>query len=73
MAALDLSVVTRRVRTDELMPYTHAYGGFLKKGRTVSLRLRESIRKLAAIIGLNTLDNKAVFFEKRRGAFQKIG
>ena len=73
VATLDLAVVARRIGSDQLVPDTQVCGSGLEKGRTASLGLRETVREFETVVGLHTLDIKAVFFEERRSVFQKYG
>jgi len=56
MAAFDLAIVTRRVGADELVDDTEFSDCTLKQGRKITLRIRETVGKLEAIVGLDTLD-----------------
>lgn len=53
VAALNLAVVARRVRTDQLMPDIQLGGRLLKQRRQVTLTIGEAIGKLKAVVCLD--------------------
>ena len=60
MAALDLTIVSGRVRTNELVTDVEADGGGFKECRAAAVLGGEAIGKLRAIVGLNTFDADAM-------------
>ena len=66
----DFAVVSRCIWSDELVPYTHIGGGFLKKSKFVPVRSK-TIGELDAVVGLYTFNRETVFFEERCGVLQK--
>ena len=59
MASFHLAVVTRRVRTDQLMTDTKLSNSFLKQGRDLSLTVGETVGKLKAVVRLDALHSDA--------------
>ena len=61
MASFHLAVVTRRVRTDQLMIMTDTKlsNSFLKQGRDLSLTVGETVGKLKAVVRLDALHSDA--------------
>ena len=55
VAAFDLAVVARGIRTDELVADAQIGGGVLKQGVQVALRVGETVGKLKAVVSLDTL------------------
>ena len=54
VAALDLTIVSGSVGTDQLMPNFQFFGSLLKKGREVPLTVGKAVGKLKAVVSLNT-------------------
>ena len=55
VAALDFSVMPRRVRPDQLVPDAQFSSGFLEQRRQIALTVREAVGKLEPVVRLNTL------------------
>lgn len=55
VAALDLAVVSRRVRTDELVANVQIAGSFLKKSWNIPLAVGKTVGKLKTVVRLDTL------------------
>ena len=70
VGTLNLTIMPRRIRTDQLVAEAHHGGSFLKESRLVAVG-GETVGELGAIVGLYTFNGEAVFFEERRGVLQK--
>lgn len=68
VAAFNLSIVTGRIKTDELVPYAQLSGRCLKEGFQVTLAVGEAIGELKTVISLDTLHGDA-FASKMRNDF----
>ena len=53
VAAFHLTVVTRRIRSDQLMPNAQFDGRFFKQGRKIASAVGETIGKFKAIVRLD--------------------
>ena len=54
MAALDLAVMARGIRTNELVPNAQFSSSFLKQGWQIAFAAGEAIGKLGAVVCLDT-------------------
>lgn len=72
VAAFHLAIVSRGIRSNELVTDTHPFGCLLEKRRLV-LVCGKAVCKLTAIVSLNALDLDAPAFEPGDGLFKKIG
>ena len=59
VAALNLSIVTGSIGTDELVANSQLFGRCLKEGFQVTLAVGEAIGELKTVIGLDKLDGNA--------------
>ncbi len=72
VAAFDLAIVSGCVGTDEFVVDAHLFSRFLKKCQLLFGR-GETVGKLTAIVGLDTLDLDTPALEPGDGLFQEVG
>ena len=73
VAALDLSVVSWGIGTDELMPYAQILCGGFKQGGQVPPGVGEAVGELKAIVGLDTLHGDAPALKPFDRFYEEVG
>ena len=73
VAAFDLAIVARGVRTDELVKDTKLGGSTLKECRQIALGIGEAVGELEAVVRLNAFDFHASASKGSDDFSQEIG